>query len=338
MVKTTLITGITGAFGRYLLKELIHQPGEKVLLVRAKNAQEATKRSEAVLEQMLPNNIRVVCGDLAKPNLGLEGADYQELLSRPLQILHAASPTRFNYSLRQARELILTPTRNILNFAHGHNHLVHFDYISTAFVAGKHTGIINETALDDIGFINKYDQVKYEAEQMVLRSKFPTTIFRPSLIIAPDSQRSNAAVSVLDLVKHNLLPLLPGNPNDQVDLICADEAAQAIIHLMGQSSHKIYHITSGQNAPLLGAIINLAQGLTGASLDYTGHNPREYDSLTKEFVEAGRGNTEVFKKIQPFVHYLTYPKIFDNAMARRDGAILGIQSPLKLLKQIVTAL
>ena len=61
-----------------------------------------------------------------------------------------------------------------------------FTYLSTAYVAGEHSGTFSEDDLD-VGqrFRNPYERSKFEAEGIVKRwrSRMPVTVVRPSIVV-----------------------------------------------------------------------------------------------------------------------------------------------------------
>lgn len=81
MMQNVLLTGVTGFVGAYLLEQMLERwPGATVhCLVRADSAEDGLRRIRANLEEYglwwdgYAPRIKVVVGDLAKPNLGLSG-------------------------------------------------------------------------------------------------------------------------------------------------------------------------------------------------------------------------------------------------------------------------
>lgn len=309
-----LITGATGAFGKYLFREMQATGSNITALVRAENDDAARERLAPYIDEESSRRVKVFSTDLTKVDLGLSNHAYLELHSSVTAIVHAAASTRFDLSLADARRHNVATTSNILGFVHGAKRLTKFGYISTAFIAGKKRGLVPEEELDpDAGFVNTYDRTKFEAEKLV-RTKMhdlPVVIYRPSLIVAPDTNNHHAAVVVLNLVKNNLLPILPGQPNDLVDLISADKAAKAIAILFTNhfTSGETHHIVSGKNAPTLENVINLSRQ-PDMKITYTGYDPHDYDDAINELVSKQPGLKPIYEKIDCFIKYLCYPKEF----------------------------
>src|SRR5204863_5985469 len=94
-------------------------------------------------------------------------------------------------------------TRRVLEFAercHERGGLRRLCYISTAYVAGEHSGPFSEDDLD-VGqrFRNPYEQSKFEAERLVTRwpSRMPITVVRPSIIVGESDSGWTASFNVL---------------------------------------------------------------------------------------------------------------------------------------------
>jgi nucleoside-diphosphate-sugar epimerase len=338
---TILLTGATGAFGKYILNQLLETNNTIVALVRAKNGKTAEERLAQYAGAKQSGRLRAINGDLSKKNLGLSNQDYVKLQQSTTAIIHAAASTRFNLPLVEAHECNVTTTHNVLHFAYGAKNLAKFGYISTAFVAGKKTGLIPETEFgSNNGFVNSYDETKFEAETQVRAAmqKIPVTIYRPSLIIASDSNSHHAAVAILNLLKSNLLPILPGQPTDLIDLISAGEASQAIIKLFIDHfiSGETYHIASGQHAPKLSSIVALAKS-PNTPLTYTGHSINMYDKAVSELLNEQPGLQPIYQKIDCFIKYLCYPKLFDtqHTEAALDASI-GKDNVINVLKECIS--
>lgn len=332
-----LITGATGSFGRYIFNQHASTDIKITALVRGEKDEASRKRLEEVNNISLGPNAEVLSADLEKENLGLSKDKYLALCNSITSILHAAASTRFNLSIEKARLANVQTTINILSFAERIKNLDKIAYTGTAFVSGKNTGIIKEEKLKDTGFVNSYDQSKYEAE-MYVRSKMkklPIAIYRPSLIVDSDSPDYNAALVVLNLVKKNLLPILPGLPTDKVDLISAADASRIIFSLFTNhfEKGKTYNITGSSSAPALREIIELADN-NDFEIHYTGHNESDYDNAVKELILKYPKLMQIYEKVYYFIKYLLYPKQFDNSNVQIAlGKNLQNINVLKILKE-----
>ena len=102
------------------------------------------------------------------------------------------------------------------------------------------------------GFVNSYEQSKYEAEELIQASwdACPTAIYRLSTVIG-DSRTGEvhsfaAPHHAIRMMYLGLATVVPGRPDYRVDLIPSDVAAQAICQLFLNRFHpmQVVHITS----------------------------------------------------------------------------------------------
>ncbi|OHA49456.1 MAG: hypothetical protein A2991_00300 [Candidatus Terrybacteria bacterium RIFCSPLOWO2_01_FULL_58_14] len=332
--KTIILTGATGSLGKLLLGELLASPHRVVLLIRAPSQYEAEMRAASLIRRHA-NAVQVIRGDLAKERLGLSETDYAGLLLRTTHILHAAASTRFDLSLETARRSNVGMTQRMLGLAEECVHLERFGFLSTAFVAGKRTGLIRE---DDFahgeGFLNTYEQSKYEAEALmrVSASQLPMAIFRPSLIITPYEKRFRSSVSALTLglflIRKGFLPILPGDRKDSLDIVTAHDVAVAIVRLLlkPRLAHLCYHLTSGDKAPKIGEIADLLDEVAGKKLNLRLYGSEEtFRRELKKVIRFRPGLGLFYKKISTFVLEMAHPKVFDrrNLLSELEGETFG---------------
>ena len=131
-------------------------------------------------------------GDLTDGSrLGLARESYDALTRDVTEILHCAASTQFDLPLDQARVVNVEGTRNMIAFARECRRVQRIGCCSTVYVAGKRTGEFTEDDLDNggAGFVNTYEQSKYEAEQMLraVMAELPLAMYRLSTLIG-DSQ------------------------------------------------------------------------------------------------------------------------------------------------------
>src|SRR3989344_9303025 len=156
-----LVTGGTGSFGKLMVEKLDDRKIKFILISRK----------------------GPVKADLGLKYFGWKKDEYDTLAKSVTHILHAAATTRFTHSLDEARKMNVEMTRNILELGRKCPNLRGFGHVSTAFVAGKRVGRILESELEhECGFVNTYEQSKYETEIMLneYARELPVTIFRPS--------------------------------------------------------------------------------------------------------------------------------------------------------------
>ncbi|XP_049982449.1 fatty acyl-CoA reductase 2 isoform X1 [Alexandromys fortis] len=145
--KSLLITGATGFLGKVLMEKLFRtSPHLKVIyiLVRPKSGQTLQERVFQILNSKLFEKVKEVCpnvhekirpisADLNQRDLAISKEDMQELLSCTNIIFHCAATVRFDAHLREAVQLNVIATQQLLLMASQMPKLEAFIHISTAF-------------------------------------------------------------------------------------------------------------------------------------------------------------------------------------------------------------
>jgi nucleoside-diphosphate-sugar epimerase len=249
---TLLLTGATGLVGGELLERLLAADPQRRII--------ALTRRPAGAERLNQNpNVTVVAADLAQPGLGLDSALLADLERSLTEMIHTAADIRFGLPVEQARAANVTPTLHLLELARRCRRLQKFAHISTVYVAGRRSGVIAEERLSaHNGFLNTYQQSKYEAEELVFRfmGEVPAVIFRLSSIIGDSTtgrvRQFNHVHQLLRLLPRNVLPLAPGDPQAPVDLISSDWAVAALAYLFENRfvPGRVYQLCAGPDASL----------------------------------------------------------------------------------------
>jgi long-chain acyl-CoA synthetase len=123
--------------------------------------------------------------------------------------------------------------------------------ISTAYVAGEHTGQFNEDDLD-VGqrFRNAYEQSKFEAESLVAsrRARLPITVLRPSIVVGESDSGWTTSFNVvywpLRAFSRGAYLALPARREAPVDVVPVDYVADAIFALSQAACAEGVPITS----------------------------------------------------------------------------------------------
>src|SRR5260370_10177099 len=128
--------------------------------------------------------IRLVRGDLTKDRLGLPSAVYADPARSVAGVVHAAAPTRFDLVLAEARRVNVIATEHLVRFAKHCRNLNRFALLSTVFVSGRRQGrILESERAHRAGFVNTYEESKYEAEACLASSDLPYVIYRLSTLV-----------------------------------------------------------------------------------------------------------------------------------------------------------
>lgn len=122
-MNTYFITGATGVLGSAIVKELLSNPENRlVLLVRAENELVLQKRITELLSflgvgEKTRDRMDFIRGDVELERFGLHPGNFIKLGDQVTHIIHSAASVRMNYSLEQARLAAVTATEHVLQLA-----------------------------------------------------------------------------------------------------------------------------------------------------------------------------------------------------------------------------
>jgi nucleoside-diphosphate-sugar epimerase len=254
-----LITGATGIVGCELVRTLLRSadPPQILALLRGSHAEVEEKR-RWIREWSGVGRERADClialrGDMTLPGLGIATLD-QATARSVTGILHAGAVTRFDQTPEAARVNNVIAAQNILELARQCPKLSRIGMVSTVFVAGRRSGTIREAELElETDFNNEYERSKAHAEYeaRIRMRELPIDVYRLSIVVGRRTDgyisRFSGIYTVFRLFHEGLLAMFPGAPDQRVDLIPADFAAEAVLHLFAGSMVPgvTYHVCAG---------------------------------------------------------------------------------------------
>jgi len=236
--------------GNALLPLLLHSRPERKIFVLT--------RSPEIARCLANYNVTPIQGDLTQDNLGLTQSVIESIKESVTEVIHCAADTRFRRSLEQARASNLEGTARLLSLASQCKDLRRFAHVSTVYVTGRDPGLAKEERLTNChGFLNAYQQSKYEAEQIVFDAMptIPATIYRLSSIVSDSLghvRQHNYFHQILKLALWSPFPMIPGEGSAPLDLIASDWAASALAALFEHyfSPGTVHHICAGAAASM----------------------------------------------------------------------------------------
>lgn len=194
------MTGYPGFIATRLLRELVKKTtyARIDLLVQDTADQRFVRQAQAAVASDLADlPIRIIPGDITKPDLGIQDpAILAQLKSEAGDWWHLAAVYRLDVPAALAHQVNVEGTRHILALARQCPELRRLHYISTAYVSGDRMGPVLEEELDmpGQGFKNHYESTKHEAEALVRAAmpSLPTTIYRFAVVVG-DSRTGETA-------------------------------------------------------------------------------------------------------------------------------------------------
>ncbi|MGH7505222.1 MAG: SDR family oxidoreductase, partial [Longimicrobiales bacterium] len=213
-------------------------------------------------------------------------------------------------------------------------------FVSTAFVAGRRTGSIQETDTGSrLGWLNAYEQSKAEAEALVHTLASNPVVFRPSTMVYDDEtgtvRQVNAVHRALRLCWHGLAPMLPTAPHATVDVVTTDYVTRAIaaLALRPELAGRTIHLCAGAGAAPLEELLDLCWRTWSRDPVWrrrTIERPALASLETYRLFERGVLETgderlrRVLASLSHFAPQLALPKTFDTSTA---DVLLGAPAP-----------
>ncbi|KAJ8921125.1 hypothetical protein NQ315_013595 [Exocentrus adspersus] len=143
---TVFLTGATGFIGKLLLEKLLRQCHVKhvYILVRYKDGVKAEIRCAEIFDAVIFDSLRrkdpeffkrvsLIEGDCEKPNLGISEDDKVLLIKEVNCIFHCTSDNKFDSGLKEATDVNVRSTRDLVDLAKEVENLKSFVYLSTIF-------------------------------------------------------------------------------------------------------------------------------------------------------------------------------------------------------------
>lgn len=282
-MSTIFFTGFPGFLGSRLLPRVVQrrEGARAVCLVQGKFAELAQARASELeaAHPGLAGRIRLVEGDITKPDLGLDPAERTALESEVVEVYHLAAIYDLSVRREPAMRVNLDGTRHLLELAAACPGLERFQYVSTCYVSGCWDGRFRETDLD-LGqrFNNFYEETKFLAEAEVqerIRGGLPATIYRPAITVGDsvtgETQKFDGPYYVIQWVlrqkKRALVPVIGDARANRVNVVPSDFVIGALEHLSGRagSAGVVYQLADP--APLtVDEILTLTEKTTGRKI------------------------------------------------------------------------
>ena len=261
-ITNVLLTGPTGFFGPFLLQSLLTQTSYTYhVLTRAVDAEQGLTRIHECLrrarlltpelEDNLKTRVRVVCGDIARHNLGLKPDQWQSLSRNVQAVIHNAARVNYVLSYDALRPTNVAGTRELLRFALTATPK-EFHFISSTVMFGWSVKAElfetdnNEEMMNlDFG----YAQTKWVAEQLVFaaeRQGLDVRVYRPSFITASTQSVASRDDIVIRLLAFMINEGIAVNAQNQISFLPAEVVANNIAAIFKRRATPVrtFHVTA----------------------------------------------------------------------------------------------
>lgn len=248
---TLLVTGATGLVGRAVVGRLLATDARLHVVAPVR---EPRRLEHIAAADGWGARVTVVAGDVTLPGLGLDAGVRARLAREATAVLHCAADTAFSRPLDEARAVNTAGTAHLLDLVTGWPRAPRFALVSTAFVAGRMTGDVAERAHETTGgWVNGYEQSKWEAEALVRAHAADWVVLRPSTIVSDHDGRVrqvNAVHRALRVYHAGLAAMLPWAPGATLEVVPGDWVADAVARLALAPEHagRTFHLCAGAGA------------------------------------------------------------------------------------------
>ncbi len=351
--RAVFLTGATGLVGSEVLRRYAGRDDVRVFaMIRADSAEALSQRFQDLLSKLdlspvEGTHIKPVRGDVTAPDLGMEPAIANRLAQEATDVIHCATDISFGRELAEARAVNLLGVVNLMDQVRQWQRVERIAHVSTAHVAGRRTGTIYEDeVVHDAGFVNAYEQTKWEAEVYLrgLMGSLPIAVYRSSSLVGDSRtgrvRQFNFLHQTLRLINNNLVPAIPGDPSGPVDLIPSDWLADTLVYLVDEAfeAGRTYHLVAGrEHSFTLGELVDftaehLSQSPWRRRDDEVERPPivalETFERVRQQAEKAGESRkAQVLGALSHFIPQMAVPKAFDRTNTRDALAGSGIELP-----------
>ena len=271
--QTIFVTGATGLLGTEVVSHLLATTDDKIyVLVRASAAAEGANRLRAlwwddeVLAHAVGERVLPVVGDITASLKGVIPADVTH-------VIHCAAETGIQKSYDELCRINVEGTRQVVMAAQALPHLKRFTHVSTAYVAGTHSGRIMEEAPLPTSFYSNYEACKAQAETVVRTSSLPFTICRPGMVVGNSrtgrTRNFNTIYFALKLILQGKMLVMPCSRRQTVNVAPADYVGRmvATLTLDDRAEGRTFHLTAPKDSlPQVGEVVDAVRAWASEQL------------------------------------------------------------------------
>ena len=277
------LTGATGHLGSEIAQQLLTANCDKIyVLMRSSSNEEAENRlrtlwwDEPTLSEAVGTRVIPILGDITAEGLGICAEDKARMQAQGIShIVHCAAETSILKSREQLWQINVHGTERVLQFVRSIGcEGCPLAFVSTAYVAGRSSGIIREDQPLPDHFYTLYEESKAEAERLVRQSGLNWIILRPGMIVGHSvsgrTRNFNTVYYVMKLLLQGKMGVMPVSPRQTVNIAPVDYVARTAVQLLfhEKALHKTFHLTLPQEQlPKAGELIEAVCQWAGEHLN-----------------------------------------------------------------------
>jgi thioester reductase-like protein len=270
--ETILVTGATGFLGAFVTRELLERTQAHVLcLVRANDRASGKARLLANFQRYelaldgVDDRIDVVCGNVARPLLGIDEHTYGQLAERIEAVFHVGAHVHFAHPYSVLRETNVLGMQNMVRFAATHRlKPLHFASTLAIFSAPPYEQMPvvreDDPAAHGAKLHTGYQQTKWVGDRMLADAGargLPITIHRPATV---GGHSVTGAWNRADYVLNMLIACVATGLAPDIDYFLhfapVDDVAGAIVALSNDPGcyGKAFHLVASEPVRLSAAL------------------------------------------------------------------------------------
>ncbi|QAR51847.1 nonribosomal peptide synthetase MxaA [Bacillus aerophilus] len=242
-MKTVFLIGGTGFIGKQLVKKLVKEDVNILLLVRSKSKATRIFQERGILKEAV---MHFVEGDLTKVDLGLSAEDQERVLKTDV-IIHAGGPMDIQATSKEAASVFLNGAKYIgelaksIHQSKGLQQFIHVvGYMSPFDDQNSKIAIdVFEEGNDYLKIKNPYERTKFLADLYIRQQAsavgYPLSVINPPTVVGSSQTGSTEQIAGLGLLvksmRRGLMPVIPGGKDYRLPLISNDEFAKFIVQV-----------------------------------------------------------------------------------------------------------